>query len=239
MAPRNLLSAIALGAFATLAHPFAFAAKAAAAAGSSLGRSARRLVGSGKSGARSKLHTGQWTAELLKRLDWRRFEELCAAYFEILGFTTDLAYSGADGGVDIKVYEQGAKSASIIVQCKPWNAYRVGIKDVRALRSAMASGNIAEGVLVTSGKFTREARDFTGKEKISLVDGAELLTKIGALVPEKSLALLKVATQGDFMTPTCPSCAVKMISRKSTTHGRAFWGCRNYPGCKQTFFATV
>jgi ssDNA-binding Zn-finger/Zn-ribbon topoisomerase 1 len=30
-----------------------------------------------------------------------------------------------------------------------------------------------------------------------------------------------------------------MISRKSTTHGRAFWGCRNYPGCKQTFFATV
>jgi restriction system protein len=239
MPPRNLFFAMVLGGLATLAHPFAFAARAAGAAGSSLGRSARRLVGAGKSGARSKLHISQWTPELLKRLDWRRFEELCAAYFEIQGFRTDLAYSGADGGVDIKVYEQGAKSPSMIVQCKPWNAYRIGIKDVRGLRAAMASGNFREGVLLTSGKFTQEARDYADKERISLVDGAELLAKIGALAPEKSLALLKVATQGDFMTPTCPSCAVKMVSRKSTTHGRAFWGCRNYPGCKQTFFNTV
>ena len=238
MAPRNLFSAIALGALATIAHPFAFAARAAAAAGSSLGRSARRLVGSGKS-ARSKLHLGQWTPELLKRLDWRRFEELCAAYCETLGFRTELAGRGADGGVDINLYEQGAKIASIIVQCKPWDAYRIGIKQVRELRSVMASTNVREGVLVTSGKFTQEARDFAAKEKISLIDGTELLGKIGALEPEKALDLLEVATQGDFQTPTCPSCAVKMISRKSTTHGRAFWGCRNYPGCKQTFFNAV
>jgi len=238
MAPRNLLSAIALGALATIAHPFAFAARAAAAAGSSLGRSARRLVGSGKS-ARSKLHLGQWTPELLKRLDWRRFEELCAAYCETLGFRTELAGRGADGGVDINLYEQGAKIASIIVQCKPWDAYRIGIKQVRELRSVMASTNVREGVLVTSGKFTQEARDFAAKEKISLIDGTELLGKIGALEPEKALDLLEVATQGDFQTPTCPSCAVKMISRKSTTHGRAFWGCCNYPGCKQTFFNAV
>jgi hypothetical protein len=26
-----------------------------------------------------------------------------------------------------------------------------------------------------------------------------------------------------------------MISRKSTSHGRPYWGCRNYPACKQTF----
>jgi restriction system protein len=228
MPPRNLFFSIFLGAFATFAHPFAFVA-----------RSTRKLVGSGKSGARSKLHLGQWTPELLKRLDWRRFEELCAAYFEALGFTTELAGAGADGGVDIKVYEQGAKIASVIVQCKPWNAYRVGIKDVRGLRSVMSSGKVGEGVLVTSGKFTQEARDFADKEKISLIDGAELLGKIGALVPEKALDLLKVATEGDFLTPTCPSCAIKMVSRKSTTHGRPFWGCRNYPGCKQTFFDRV
>lgn len=227
MPPRNLLFAIALGAFATFAHPFAFVA-----------RSTRRLVGSGKS-ARSKLHLGQWTPELLKRLDWRRFEELCAAYFETLGFRTELAGCGADGGVDINVYEQGSKIASAVVQCKPWNAYRVGIKDVRGLRSVVASAKVREGVLVTSGKFTQEARTFAEKEKISLIDGAELIGKIGALEPEKALALLEVATQGDFLTPTCPSCAIKMISRKSTTHGRAYWGCRNYPGCKQTFSDTV
>lgn len=228
MPPRNLLIAIALGALAALAHPFAFVA-----------RSTRRLIGPRNPGARSKLHAGQWTPELLKRLDWRRFEELCAAYFEALGFRTDLAYSGADGGVDINLYETGAQKAAIVVQCKPWNAYRVGIKDVRGLRSVMATGKIGEGVLVTSGKFTQEARAFAHKEKISLIDGAELLAKIGALVPEKGLDLLKVATQGDFSTPTCPACTIKMIPRKSTTHGRTFWGCRNYPGCKQTFAGTV
>lgn len=229
MPPRNLFLAIALGALATLAHPFAFAARAAAAAGSSLGRSSRRLIGS-RRGARSRLDTAQWTPELLKRLEWRRFEELCAAYFETLGFRV---------GVDMSLYEQGAESASILVQCRPWNAYRVGIKPVRELRGAMTSGNVAEGVLVTSGKFTQEARDFAGKEKISLIDGADLLGKIAALLPEKALALLKFATEGDFLTPTCPSCAIKMIARKSTTHGRTFWGCRNYPGCKHTFFRTL
>ena len=89
---------------------------------------------------------------------------------------------------------------------------------------------------MTSGKFTQEARDFAGKEKITLIDGPELVGKITALLPEKALALLKVATQGDYQTPTCPACAIKMITRKSTTHGRTYWGCRNYPGCKHTFF---
>ncbi|HEX5767920.1 MAG TPA: topoisomerase DNA-binding C4 zinc finger domain-containing protein [Burkholderiales bacterium] len=47
---------------------------------------------------------------------------------------------------------------------------------------------------------------------------------------------MKLATQGDFLTPTCPSCGIKMIPRKSTAHGRTYWGCRNYPGCKHTFY---
>ena len=199
MPPRNLLVAIALGALATLAHPFVFIG---------------RFVGSRHSFARSMVDTGRWTPELLKRLEWRRFEELCAAYFETLG----------------------PANAAVLVQCSPWTAYRVGIKPVRALHDAMKAGNAGEGVLVSPGKFTQEARVFAGKERISLIDGDELLAKIGDLVPEKALALLKLATQGDFRTPTCPACVVKMIPRKSTAHGRTYWGCRNYPGCKHTFY---
>ena len=67
----------------------------------------------------------------------------------------------------------------------------------------------------------------------------KLTSKITALVPEKALSLLKFATQGDFLTPTCPSCSIKMISRKSTKEGRNFWGCRNYPHCKQIFIETA
>jgi restriction system protein len=116
----------------------------------------------------------------------------------------------------------------------------VGIKPVRSLLEAMSAANAAEGVLVTPGKFTQEARDFARKQKtISLVDGADLLARIAALPPEQALSLLRLATQGDFLTPTCPTCALKMIPRKSTTHGRRHWGCRNYPACKHTSFSAM
>jgi restriction system protein len=182
-----------------------------------------------------KLSPEQWTPELLKRLEWRRFEELCAAYFEALGFRVELAANGAEGGT-ISLYSKGAQTISILVQCRPWDAHRVGIKSVRELRGAMMSANIAEGVLVTSGKFTQEARDFAAKEKISLIDGAALVDKITTLPAETALELLRFATEGDYQTPTCPTCSIKMIKRKSTSHGRAYWGCRNYPACKHTFF---
>ena len=164
--------------------------------------------------ARANVDTAQWTPALLKRLEWRRFEELCAAYFEALGSRTD----------------------AVLVHCRPWDAYGVGIKPVHALHEAMAAAKVGEGVLVTSGKFTQEARAFAAKEKISLIDGEDLLARIGALPPEKALALLELATRGDFLTPTCPACAIKMVKRKSTARGRPYWGCRNYPGCKNTFF---
>jgi restriction system protein len=211
---RNLFSRILFGAAAMLARPFASAAGAAA-----VGLS--------------------WTPQLLKQLEWRRFEELCAAYFETLGFRTSVAQSGTHGGVDIHLIAEGSDTTSIVVQCKAWDAYRVGIKAARELRGAMASASVGEGVLVTSGRFTQEAVDFARKENIQLVDGADLLAKISALLPEKALALLKLATQGDFLTPTCPSCSVKMISRNSTQGGRTFWGCRNYPRCKQTLSGTT
>ena len=214
------VSALAVSALAVLARPFIFT---------------RRFTVFRTWTARSNVDTAQWTPELLKRLEWRRFEELCAAYFEALGFRADVALTGAGGGVDINLYAQGAERPSTLVQCQPWNAYRVGIKPVRGLLGAMASGNVGEGVMVTSGKFTQEARNFAGKEKISLIDGAELLGKFADLEPEKARGLLRFATEGDFQTPTCPTCSLKMIPRKSTTHGRKFWGCRNYPSCKQTF----
>jgi len=30
-----------------------------------------------------------------------------------------------------------------------------------------------------------------------------------------------------------------MVARTSTTHGRKYWGCRNYPACKHTAFSSL
>lgn len=188
--------------------------------------------------ARSKPDADLWTAQLLKQLEWRRFEELCAAWFEVQGFGTRIAQSD-DGTADIHLCATSSDRASILVQCKGWDAYRVGIEPVRRLRAAMTAAKIGEGILVTSSRFAQEALDYAGKQNIRLVDGAALLAALSALPPELALALLKFATQGDYLTPTCPTCSIKMISRKSTSAGRKFWGCRNYPRCKHTLPAVM
>ena len=100
----------------------------------------------------------------------------------------------------------------------------------------MSAAGLGEGLLVTAGRFTPEAAAYARANDIRLLDGAGLLA---GLPPEKSLAVLKFATQGDFLTPTCPSCSLKMISRKSTKEGRKYWGCRNYPRCKHMLAGAV
>jgi restriction system protein len=188
--------------------------------------------------ARVRLDTRKWSVGLLKELEWRRFEELCVAYYEMLGFQTAIEGTRVDGGVDIVLTRPPAGAPASVARCKAWDAYRVGVKAVKDLRASASAANLPDAILLTSGRFTHDALALGAKEKIEMIDGAGLLDRIAALPPEKSLALLKFATSGDFLTPTCPRCSVKMTSRKSTKGGRAFWGCRNYPQCKQTIFAS-
>ena len=197
---------------------------------------AAALVRRRKEPAEDPSGTGRWSLELLRRLEWRRFEELCTAYYEALGLTTTQARSGTDGGADIGLVAGGADKPSSVLQCKGWSVHTVGIKPVRELRAAMAAAGVPQGVLLACGTFTSEAKEFSRGENIQLIDGGELLRKIGALAPEQGQALLKLATAGDFSTPTCPACGIKMTARTSSTEGRKFWGCLNYPRCKRTFF---
>ena len=236
---RNPFSRLLRGATATLALPFHSAAGAAAAGLAYFRGSRERSIDSSQAAALARIDTRKWSAQLLKQLEWRRFEELCVAYFQALGCKASIARSATHAGVDIHLVAPGAQNATLLAQCKAWDAYRVGIKAARALRSAMTEAGLAQGVLLTSGRFTQEAARYAREQNIELIDGAELLARIAALAPEKALALLKYATQGDFLTPTCPNCSLKMISRRSTKEGRKFWGCPNYPRCKQIFAGAV
>jgi len=196
------------------------------------------LRGAGEPGQAERLKrlsTGKWTVELVKHLEWRRLEELGAAYFEALGFKTGLTHDRADGAVDISLYAAGTDAACMLVHCRAWDAYPIGVKPLQELRGAMSASNVAEGVMLATGRFTPAAHGYAAKEHIELIDGAAFLEKLAALLPEKAAALLKLATAGDFLTPTCPRCSIKMTARKSTREGRMFWGCTNYPRCKQTF----
>jgi restriction system protein len=177
--------------------------------------------------------TTRWTPELLFLLEWKRFEELCAWYFEALGFRSTLAAAGPDGGIDIHVYAGESEKPGIIVQCKAWRSYRVGVKEIRELFGVMTAEKVVEGVFITTSTFTKEARDFAEGKDMHLIDGADFLAKLLALLPEQQERLLVSATQGDFTTPTCASCGIKMV-RRAPESGTPFWGCPNYPRCRTT-----
>jgi hypothetical protein len=78
--------------------------------------------------------TSTWSIELLKCLEWKRFEELCTWYFQESGHTAKVTGAGADGGVDIWIYDAAdAGTVSGVAQCKAWTDKQVGVKEVREL----------------------------------------------------------------------------------------------------------
>lgn len=183
-----------------------------------------------------------WTLEFLRSLEWKRFEELVCAYVRELGYAARLTRRGADGGVDIEVLDAATDDVAMVVQCKAWNVYQVGIKPVRELYGVMAAKKIPQCAFFTTGTYTAEAFAFGREHDVDLVDGAEFLRRINGLQLPQIQLLLECATRGDYTTPTCPNCDVKMVLRtaaKGRNEGEDFWGCRHYPRCRQTFKCTA
>jgi restriction system protein len=174
----------------------------------------------------------RWSVEALRTLEWKRFEILCAKYYEAVGFKTEILDAGPDGGIDVKLFKIDPSKPLAVVQCKAWNTNQVGVKEIRELLGVMAHAKVARGIFVTTGTYTKDALDFGAANPIQLLDGAAFEKKILELPAEKQEALLELAFEGDYRTPTCASCGVKMVVREGK-RGR-FWGCTHYPRCKNT-----
>lgn len=175
----------------------------------------------------------QWTLDALKELEWKRFELLCARYYEVMGFKSETIRCGADGGIDIKLFHTDPSKPIAIVQCKAWNSSQVGVAPVRELLGVMTSQKVARGIFLTTSSFTKDATAFAGANPIKLLDGSGFLQKIQDLPEFAKLDLLNFAFAGDYSTPTCASCGVKMVRRESKRG--PLWGCVNYPRCKCHF----
>ena len=135
----------------------------------------------------------RWTLALLQRLEPRRLEALCAAYFKALGFRVELVRCGPGEGLDFRLLPDGAPKATAAVQCHAGNP---GIRTIRELVGLMALEGIPEGLFIASGAFSPEARQLASRAplKLQLIDGPSLIEKLLALPPEKSQALLRLAS---------------------------------------------
>jgi restriction system protein len=180
----------------------------------------------------SRAKPTEWTISAIRQLEWKRFEMLCVWYYEARGFTVKRVPFGADGGIDATLYRDGQEAPIAVVQCKAWRT-PVKVEPVRALGGVMHSNKVKHGVFWSlAGFIGQPVRDYASQADILLVDGAGIVERIRALEADKQAKLLALAFEGDYQTPTCVGCGVKMVQRQGK--GGSFWGCRNYPKCKVT-----
>ena len=105
-------------------------------------------------------------------MSWREFELLIGEAYRNKGYAVaELGGAGADGGVDLRL-TKGREV--VLVQCKQWKAFKVGVTVIRELYGVMTAQRATGGIVVTSGVFTKEASNFADECGIDLIDGASL-----------------------------------------------------------------
>lgn len=177
---------------------------------------------------------GRWSLDLIRDLEWKRFEDVCQRYYTLKGIRSDTTPLGPDGGIDIRLYQDGnSPVVTTVVQCKAWGDRAVGVKPVRELLGVQVHEKVEKAFFMTSGGYTDEARIFARSNRITLIDGEMLIMMFCRLPDDVSQSLLAFATAGDYRTPTCPSCGTKMIYRPGRDGKPDFWGCADYPRCRQ------
>lgn len=178
-----------------------------------------------------------WSIDLIKELDWHGFEKLCAAYFREKGYRAELTNFGPDGGIDIKLFKDGhSKEKPLgIIQCKAWKNRPIKVNEVRELYGVKAAEEMPLAIFMTTNEYTTDAIEFSKEKHLKLLTGHDILNLIESLTEEKKSRILEEITDGDYKTPTCARCGVKMVKRTSTKEpriGKEFWGCVNYPKCR-------
>lgn len=192
----------------------------------------------------------QQNIDTIRALSWQQFEMLLAEWFRRQGYAVEQTPDGPDGGVDLILHKDGRES---IVQAKHWKAQRVGVARVRELNGVRAARGADQAILITSGRFTPDARAFAERSGVTLIDGAALTPAILGVRRQREPDTSLSTTQGnaepglvapppltswaDSAPPACPHCSspmVKRTARRGPSPGTAFWGCSNYPRCRGT-----
>lgn len=125
---------------------------------------------------RRRLLDRQRDTDTLRQLHWHDFERLVGEAYRRKGFTVvEKGGNSPDGGVDLVLRKNGQ---TFLVQCKHWKQMKVGVRVVRELFGVLTAEGAAGGVVITSGAFTQEARNFARGKALKLVDGKELQAMI-------------------------------------------------------------
>jgi len=167
----------------------------------------------------------------IRALNWKQFEELVAEAYRRKGYTVIENHGrGADGGIDIRLRKDGQLH---LVQCKQWQSQKVGVNVVREMLGLMTAESAASAIVISSGVFTQEAKNFAEGKAIDLVDGAQLQALIGQVRRTPRAADTPMRQQASAtLCPRCGSRLVLRTARKGANAGGQFYGCSAFPKCR-------
>lgn len=155
--------------------------------------------------------TLSWSQEILRCMDWKRFQELVSLVLARGGFTSEVAWIRPDGTTVLSVIAGGKKRQyEALLQCAGWNGYDVGATSLLEFYKSVLSQGAHRGIYVTPGRFDQNAQIFARSKNLELIDGAEFLRTISRMTPEEQQTLRRMAFVGSWEIPTCPSCGRKL-----------------------------
>lgn len=163
--------------------------------------------------ARDRRHLVEWTSNL-RLLTSEEFEWLVGEVFRREGWTVKETgrQDGPDGNIDLELTQPGRR---MIVQCKRWQSWLVGVDVVRAFAGTLMREGLvgSDGIFITLSDFTPDARDEAKAVGIGLIDNAELYAKVEKV----------------RRAEPCPACHAAMTLSRSE-HG--WWFRCTAPGCR-------
>lgn len=186
---------------------------------------------------RAKLVDQQTGLDSLRHTPWKDFEVLVAEAYRRQGYTADYSLdTGADGGVDIVLKKAGR---TVLVQCKRWKEWSVGVSVVREMFGILHDRKADEVIIVTTGGFTADAETFAKGKPITLIGGSLLWDMVRQVQGEsKPAAVSRCSVHADTVStdsPECPKCGGEMLykeARQGATAGSFFWSCSRFPQCR-------
>lgn len=168
----------------------------------------------------------RFTADLLGKLEWKRFEELVAAYYSKTGVVAVRTKSGPASAVHIKISWKGEPRPFACVQCISRPTGLIDAKPLQDLFAVLGAEDIRRGYVVSTGKFNVAARDFAEEKHLTLLPGDIFLEKLNALPDPARNELMQEIMAGDFATPSCPKCEAKMTRSPDDP---SVWRCAAHP----------
>jgi Restriction endonuclease/Topoisomerase DNA binding C4 zinc finger len=168
--------------------------------------------------------------EYLKSMDPREFEILVCHLYEIQGYAVELTSYGGDGGIDAYLR---LDSHLTLLQCKRYKG-SVGEPAIRDLYGTITHEEADSGLIVTTGKVSKQAKAWIRDKPINIVELEELTEMIRRHLNDESIipADFSINETIKVNPNTCPDCGNEL--RKVKGKYGVFIGCSGYPNCRYT-----